>query len=930
LGVFLTNAYKNSINLIKRDFKISTRYEPFFFFWLIFFFFNQPLFSGEDKPITDSLHFQTSDTLLTDSVLIASDSINNIGNDTAVKKKSEIEDPVKYSAVDSLFFDMENKTVHLYGDAHVEYQKIDLKAAYIEFNMADQTVYATGTPDSTGTNVNNPVFKDGADEFNAHWIKYNFKTKKGFVYFVKTKQGEGTLIGDSTKRSPNGQVSLKGATYSTCDLDHPHFYFQLTKAKLVPNDKVVSGPAYLVVADIPFKMIFVPFGYFPNTKTYSSGILFPSWGEENTRGFYLRDGGYYFAISDHMDARVTGEFFSKGSWGAAVQTNYKKRYKYSGNFAFNFNENVSSEKGLPDYATQNDYRLNWSHSQDQKANPNSTFSASVSMSSSEYDKRNSYNIKDYTTNTKSSSISYTHHWPNSPFSLTSSLNHNQNSNTKDIDMTLPQVAFNMASIYPFRREDASGDLKWYENIQLKYDAGLDNHVSTKDSLFLTNRMFDNMKNGFKHEIPLSYNIKITKSINITPSLQYRGMLYTDYYTYKWIDTAYYPSSGYRGVNDSVDYVGLSAGNPQMSGAYGYMDTTRHRGLYYAHAYYPQVSTGYNPKVYGMFTFKNSKVKAIRHMMSPGVSFSYVPDISSFVPNYYYTTRQNGKKDIQLSYFKDNIYGTPTPPPGQSAMLTFSLKNNLEMKYLSESDTSSKEEKITLLRDLNLSANYNLMADSFNLSNIQLTSSTSIFGDKLSINFNSTFDPYKFDTAKGGRVNSYMAKNWGKPARLTNASITMSTRFSSSEVKPEQKTEGNENENLPVPTPKVPSQIDPNAPDYSLPWSLDVNYSWSYSNTFNRQKRNFESTITQMIDFQGSLKLTKKWNLGFQSGYDFTAKDLTPTNINITRDLHCWKMSFSWTPFGTHQSYNFTINAVANILKDLKYNKRNEAWRGRLQ
>jgi hypothetical protein len=886
--------------LINRGFKISTRYQPVLIFWLFLLLCGQPALSYPYEPLRDTSKITTSDTLSTDSTAIVSDTLNNKNDSTSTKKKSEITDPVKYSARDSLFFDMEKKTVHLYGEAHVEYQNIDLKSAYIEFNMADQTVYASGLPDSTGNNVNTPEFKEGDEKFNAHWIRYNFKSRKGFVYFVKTQQGEGTLIGDSTKRSPNGQISLKGATYSTCDLDHPHFYFHLTKAKVVPNDKIVSGPAYLVIADIPFKMIFVPFGYFPNSKTYSSGILFPSWGEETERGFYLRDGGYYFAISDYMDARITGEFFSKGSWGTAIQTNYKKRYRYSGNFGFNFNENVKSEKGLPDYASQNDYSLRWSHSQDQKASPNSSFSASVNISSTSYDKRNSYNATDYITNQKNSSVSYSHNWPNTPFSFTGSFNHDQNSRTKEINMKLPQLAFNMNTIFPFRKEESSGKYKWYENIQLGYDAGIDNRIKTYDSLFLTNRMFDNMQNGFKHNVKPSYNIKVTKSINITPSLTYSGVAYTEYNTYRWLDTLYNPSEG----------------------VYGYLDTTKHKGLFYAHSVNPSISTTYSPKLYGMYLFRDSKVKAIRHMMSPAVGFTFRPDVSDYVPNYYYTYRDKRKTNIRTSYFTQNIYGSPSFPPGKSATLSFNLNNNFEMKYLSENDTSSKEEKIALLRNFDFSSGYDLMADSFQLSNISFNTGTSVFDSKLDIQFSATFDPYKVND-RGKRVNSYMIKNIGKPARLTNANASLGTSFSSSEIKGNKKSAKGDGEELTQPD-KVPGQITNTDVDYSLPWSLTVNYNWGYFKNFEKN----ESTITQSLSFSGDLSLTKKWKIGYTSGYDFTNKDLTFTTVNISRDLHCWQMSFSWVPFGPRQSYNFNINAKASILKDMKYNKRNEAWRGR--
>jgi hypothetical protein len=478
-------------------------------------------------------------------------------------------------------------------------------------------------------------------------------------------------------------------------------------------------------------------------------------------------------------------------------------------------------------------------------------------------------------------------------------------------MTLPQVAFNMSSINPFKREDAVGELKWYEKIQFSYNASAENKIKTTDSLFLTNRMFENSKNGFKHSAPLSYNIKITKSINLTPSLTYSGVAYTEYDTYSWSDTK------------------------------KRIDTINHKGPVYAHSLTPSVSTGYAPKLYGMYMFSNSKVKAIRHMMSPSVGLSFVPDISKFVPNYYYTYKSDTFNHYtRASYYQNNIYGTPTPPPGKSASLDFGLGNNLEMKYTSNTDTSSKEEKIILLRDFSFRTHYNLMADSFNLSNISMSASTSVFSEKLNIQFNSNFDPYKFDTSGSGRrVNSFMIKGFNKPVRMTNASFSLGTSFSSSELSSDNKnnnqsgtTNGEVNPGQigaePEKIKNIPSQMNKDQGDYSLPWSLTVNYNWNYNTQFIQKSKKFESEITQSLTFSGNLELTKKWKIGFNSGYDFTAKDLTVTSMNITRDLHCWEMTFSWVPFGPRQSYNFNINARAAILKDLKYNKRNEAWRGR--
>ncbi len=813
------------------------------------------------------------------------------------KNGNEIEEPVKYSAQDSIIFNLEEKTVYLYGNANVIYQKIELKAAYIEFNMNEQTVYASGIIDSTGNEKGRPVFRDGNDQFESKWIRYNFKTKKGFVYFVKTEQGGGYLIGDSTKRNSDGTVYLKGATFSTCNLDHPHFYLKLTKAIAVPEDKIVSGPAYLVVADIPFKMIFVPFGYVPNTKkNYTSGILMPSYGEDYSRGFSLRDGGYYFAISDYLDARITGEVYSKGSWGIAFQSNYKVRYRYSGSLGYRFNQSVYSEKGLPDYSVKNDYKITWQHSQDPKANPNTRFSADVNISSSSYDKRNSYNLNDYVTNTRSSGISFSKTWPNTPFNLNGSIRHMQNNETKDVSLSLPQLSFNMNTIFPFRNEEVVGTPNWYENIQLSYNARMENNIYTKDSLLFTPHVLDSTNSGFAHEIPLSLNIKVTRSINFTPSLKYAGVLYPKYYTYQW-DSAYY--------------------NP-TTGRYGKVDTIIHNEWQYAHSLYPSFSTGYSPKIYGMFLFKNSRLKAIRHVMSPSVSLSFIPDISSIMPNYYYSY-YNGVGMRTVSRFEGTKYGTPSPPPGKSANISFSLRNNFEMKYLPRQDTANKEKKISLLDNLDFTGSYNLMADSFNLSNITMASSTNLFDNKLSLRFDANFDPYQIDSL-GRRMNVYMLHK-GSLARLTTASLSLNTNLSSSE---RNSKSNNFTSTTPSQIPDTSSRNNNTEVDFSVPWNLSFNYNFSLIKATRPGSKN---QIIQSINLRGDVSLTKKWKISFSTGYDFTNNEMTITQINIHRDLHCWEMSLSIVPFGPRQSYFFTINALG-LLRDLKYTKNNDAWRSR--
>lgn len=870
MGVFLQIAYKNSTNLINKGFIRILLANPGIIIFIFFISFYSNTVFAHNSFFQDTLTIAKTDTLEIDTLAAPE------------AAKSDIDAPVKYSATDSLYFDMENKTVHLYGAAKVEYQNIELTANYIEFDMSNQTVYATGVEDSLGVTQGVPHFKEGSEEFDAHWIRYNFKTKKGFVYFVKTKQSEGTLIGDSTKRHPNGHVHLKGAKFSTCDLDHPHFYLRLTKAKAVPDDKIVSGPAYLVMADIPLPLI-LPFGYFPNTKGVSSGLLLPTWGQERSRGFNLRNAGYYFAVSDYFDGSLTTDLYSKGSWAAHLQTNYKLRYRFSGRLTFDYNYNVTSEKGMPNYNVAKDFRFGWGHNQDPKANPTTSFGANVNLSSASYDKNNSYN-SDYLTNTKSSSVSYTKRWANAPFNFSSSLNHSQNSKTKDVSFTAPNISFNMNPVYPFRKEESDGDPKWYEDIQFTYSSKFENRINTKDSLFFTKKMFENMKNGYQHSIPLSTNFKITRFINLTPSISYEGMLY----------------SRYMKIQNN------EAGN---------VDTTIYKRLIYAHSLRPNVSLGYSPKIYGMYQFRNSKIKAIRHVMSPSISFGFAPDISDYVPNYNgsYKTKEGNPKTY--SYFEGSIYGSPSLPPGRSANINFSLNNNIEMKYLSSNDTASKETKVPILENLNFSGSYNLMADSFNLSSINMSTGTKLFNDKFDIQLTATFDPYAEDRS-GRRVDYFAIARGQGLAYLRNADISFSTQFKSGENKstPKQKTDMGNPSNL-----GLENDFDDDVIDYSIPWSVNVSYNIGYS-----KLPQMKSSVTQSMSLSGDLSVTEKWKIGFSTNYDFETKQLAYTRFNLSRDLHCWEMRFDWVPFGAQSNYNFTINALG-ILQDLKYNKRKD-WR----
>jgi hypothetical protein len=679
----------------------------------------------------------------------------------------------------------------------------------------------------------------------------------------------------------------------------------------MPGDKIISGPAYLVLADVPLPLG-IPFGFFPNSKTKTSGILIPKYGEEQRRGFFLREGGYYFAMNDYMDLRVTGDIYTNGTWGLRVGSNYKWNYHFSGNLSFKYFKNITGYKNIEGlYSVSKDYAIGWSHSQDAKANPNSSFRASVNLSSASYDRNHTRNINSVMTNTKQSSISYTKSWPNSPFNLSVSLNHSQNNNTKGVNMTLPKLSLNMARINPFKRKSATGPKKWYEDIQLSYTSILENRIATYDSLLFTSAVWDDMKNGYKHSIPLNLNISPFKktaslqSFAITPSINYNGMLYTRQ-TYKYI-------SGYNEIDDN----GVITYEPVVT-------DSLIRKFSYAQSLFPSISSGFAPKIFGMYHFKgDGRLEDIRHVMTPSASLSYVPDMTSLQANYYRVVFDEVNQDTiaEYSIYEDQIYGTPTVN-GSSGSLSLSLRNNLEAKIRSKNDTVDEVEKVKILDNLNFSTGLDLFhKDTLTPAwrPISFNGSTRIFKGNLNITFRGTLDPFGYDEKRSRTTETYFSQT-GKLVRLTNFSVSSGFSLKSKQDKSKGTEEPSSTDresrlNNPEMAGKdAMANYDPNNEDFygdyvdfDIPWSLRVDYSFSYS------KPRDKSTIIQTIRASGDFSLSPNWKIGF-----------TTTNLSIYRDLHCWEMRISVVPFGTFRSYNFQINAKSSILTDLKYNKR-KAW-----
>jgi len=801
---------------------------------------------------------------------------------------------VEYTA-DGYITLIQNKSgnkIIMYDNAQVKYKDIDLKAAYIELNRDSNLIYAVGKPDSTGAIAGKPVFKQGEQEFEADEVRYNYKTKKGIVTGVVTEQEGGFVHSGRTKLINDSTYCLRNGKYTTCDAEHPHFWLEMTKAKVLSNKKIVTGPAYLVIEDLPLYFVFIPFGFFPNSPKYSSGLLMPSYGDEITRGFFLRDFGYYWAANDYFDASVKGDLYSKGSRGIKLHTNYRLRYKFSGAFDLKYYKNVYGDKGLPDYKTQNDFAITWSHSMDSKSSPSQTFSASVNFSTSSFDQNNSYTTENYLTNTKQSSISYSKRWENSPFALSGSMRHSQNSRDTTISLTLPQLTFNMSRIYPFKAKIRAGKEKWYEKIGLSYSMDMQNTIDTKENKLLGSSLVKDWKNGVKHSIPVSTSMKALKYLTISPSFNYGERWYS-----QQIRKKYNEATKQVEITDTI---------------YGF---TRN--------YDYSFSVGASTKIYGTYLPLSSKsnIKAIRHVMTPSISFNLKPDFSNpgfgMYENIEYFDENNRPVSLRYPYHEGSIFGTASA--GKSGSIGFNLNNTLEMKKLNTKDTASTEAftKVKLLDQLSLSGSYNLAADSLNLSNINISARTKVAG--VDLNFGAILDPYAMQN--GRLINQFEFSRTGKLARLTSANMSFGLSFKSKEGKEKEKEE----ENL---TPEQKAELDakilrertgdiPEYADFSVPWDLSFNYSFRY----NKPDPEKSSMITQTVDFNGNVSLTKQWKVGFSSGLDVQKLQVTFTQFNIFRDLHCMQMSLNLVPFGYRQSYSFTIRATSALLQDLKLDKR---------
>lgn len=856
-----------------------------------------------------------------DSIAAREDSISK------AKKKNALDDPVKYQAKDSVVYDMTTKRAFLYGDAQVDYQNITLTAERIEMGMDSSIVHAAGVTDSLGRLQGKPVFKQGGDEYESETMAYNFKSQKGFITNVTTEQQEGFLYSEESKRGENKELYIRHGRYTTCDEEHPHFYIALSRAKAYPGKSVFTGPAWLVIEDVPLPFA-LPFAYFPFTSSYSSGFIMPSYGDESSRGFYLRDGGYYFAINDNWDLKLTGEIFTKGSWGLAAQSTYKKRYKYSGNFYFNYQVTKTGEKNLPDYQVVKNFKLQWSHRQDSKANPNSSFSASVNFATQSYERNNLtslYNPTSYSQSTRTSSVSYSHSFPKIGLSLSSSFNIAQNMRDSTLALTLPNLSINLQRIYPFKRKKLAGKEKWYEKISFTYTGALSNSISTKEDQLFKSNLIKDWKNGMRHNIPVQASFQLFKYINVVPSFNYTERWYTNKVMQSWDER--------RGV-------------VQRDTIYGFN-----------RVYNYNMSLSLNTKLYGFYVpnrkIFGDKIQKIRHVFTPNVSFSYAPDFSASRYGYYKTyTRTDADGNVSLveySPYNGSLYGVPGK--GKTGSVSFDVSNNLEMKVKSDRD-STGVRKVSLIDELGASLSYNMAAKNQPWSN--LSTRIRLKWGKVTFNMNTTWQTYAYEFDENGNVVVGNRTEWsyGRFGRFQGMSKNLSYTFNNQSwhkiVKSVRKLFGGRTEddeetetNADAPKENDDEQTESNTKkpktkqvdgldddgymSFTLPWSFSISYgvtmSEDRSRDINIRTMRYPYKFVQNLNFSGNIKLSSNWNINMSSGYDFTNHAISMTTVNISRDMHCFNISGGMV-FGPFTSYHVTLRANASTLTDaLKYDKK---------
>ncbi len=851
--------------------------------------------------------------------------VKTTGSSRFVRTQVDLDHVVEFNARDSIILMGRNHAV-MYGNGKILYGDIDMTAAQISMDMDSSQVQAIGVPDSVGDLVGNPVFKDNSGEYESREMKYNFKTKRGYITDIVTEQGEGYLTGGITKKTEDDYYYIKDGRYTTCDdHEHPHFYFQLTKAKVKPKKNVVTGPAYMVLEDLPLP-IAVPFGYFPFSEKYQSGILVPTFGEDYNRGFYLRNGGYYLALGQYADLALTGEIYTRGSWGLSAQSSYSKRYKYSGSFSVNYLTTITGQKGDPDYNKMRNFQVLWSHSQNQKANPYLTFSASVNFATTGYTRNslNTYYTSAFTENTKSSSVNLTYKIPNSKWTISTNANVSQRTSDSTLTVSFPNVTINMSQTAPFKRKRAVGDERWYEKIKISYNGKFQNSLTAKQDEFLHKSLVKDWRNGMSHTIPVQATFNALKYFNITPSITMNDRMYTSKIRQQWDPNA------------------SAVVRDKTYGFYNIFDFS--------------FGVSLSTKIYGFFKpFKflgklSEKLQMVRHVMTPTISFSATPDFGDpfwgYYGNYEQVTSDGRHIPVRYSYFQHCLYGNA--PNGKSGTITFNIANNLEAKIKSEND-STGFKKLSLIENFTLSQSCNLAADSLKWSNL----STSIMLRLIkgfNLNLNATWDVYKYALNENGtpvRINKLRLFNGGGWGRLSSTGTSFSYTFNNDTFRRKRdkdkkndnqprkdnqdnlKKDGDEEDNNGQGTgPTTDLELIDGYAKWDCPWSLTVNYSLSYGyGTFNYKKLEYNGKWTQNLSLNANIRPTKNWSFTASASYNFDAHKIAYMNCSISRQMHCFEMSASFVPVGPYKSYNFHIAVKSSILQDVKYDKHSSMSNG---
>lgn len=859
------------------------------------------------SPVLDSIIKAESDS--TTPILVPCDTSR------FVKERVDLDHIVEFSAKDSIILYGRNHAV-MYGGGKILYGDIDMSAAQISMDMDSSQVQAIGVLDTIGELTGTPVFKDNSGEYESREMKYNFKTKRGYITDIVTEQGEGYLTGGITKKTEDDYYYIKDGRYTTCDNhEHPHFYFQLTRAKVKPKKNVVTGPAFMVLEDLPLP-IAVPFGYFPFSEKYQSGILVPTFGEDYNRGFYLRNGGYYLALGEHADLAITGEIYTRGSWGLSAQSSYAWRYKHSGSFSVNYLTTVTGEKGDPDYNKMHNFQVLWSHSQNQKANPYLSFSASVNFATTGYSRNslNTYYTNAFTENTKSSTINLTYKVPNSKWTISTTANVSQRTADSTITVSFPNFTINMSQTAPFKRKRAVGDERWYEKIKVSYSGRFQNSLTAKQDEFLHKSLVKDWRNGMSHTMQIQSTFNMLKYFNITPSVTMNDRMYTSKIRQQWDPNA---SAVVRDTTYSF---------------YNIFDFN--------------VAVSLSTKVYGFFKpLKflgkfSEKLQMVRHVMTPSISFSASPNFGDPWWGYYgYYDRVDKDGNIvpvQYSYFQHGLYSNA--PSSKSGTISFNIANNLEAKVKSEND-STGFKKISLIENFTLSQSCNLAADSMKWSNLN-TSIMLRLVKGFNLNLSATWDVYKYALNENGapvRVNKLRLFNGGGWGRLSSTGTSFSYTFNNDTFR---RKKDNKNEDKQPPSGSLnrdnkdgeEEEEEPSGPTTDLelidgyakwdcPWSLTVNYSLSYGyGKFNYRKLEYDGKWTQNLSLNANIRPTKNWSFTASASYNFDTHKIAYMNCSISRQMHCFEMSASFVPVGPYKSYNFHIAVKSSILQDVKYDK----------